>query len=39
MQYAAAVEAKGYDVLTGGVFQAEAELKKSIEKIKKTFNQ
>lgn len=34
MDYAAAVESKGYDVLTGSAPKAEAMLKKAIERIK-----
>lgn len=38
MQYAAAVEARGFDVLTSSAFAAEDEIKKSIEKIKRAFS-
>lgn len=38
MQYAAAVEAKGYDVVTGACSQAEAWLRKSIQSVFKQHN-
>lgn len=38
MQYAAAVEAKGYDVVTGACSQAESWLKKSIQSVFKQHN-
>lgn len=38
MQYAAAVESKGFDVLTTSSFLAEASLKTSLERIKKAFS-
>lgn len=38
MQYAAAVEAKGYDVLTSSAFAAEDQLKQSLERVKRVFN-
>jgi len=38
MQYAAAVEAKGYDVVTGACMQAEIWLKKSIQSVFKQYN-
>lgn len=38
MQYAAAVESKGFDVLTTSSFLAEESLKTSLERIKKAFN-
>ena len=38
MQYAAAVEAKGYDVVTGACLQSEAWLRKSIQSVFKQYN-
>lgn len=38
MQYAAAVEAKGYDVVAGACMQAEIYLKKSIQSVFKQYN-
>jgi hypothetical protein len=38
MEYAAAVESKGFDVVSGSGLRCEAELKKAFEEIQKKFN-